>query len=96
MLVCREINLRVPGTPSSGRAARGEHQESGREDPGEAMDTKTEPDVRAIVSAVLEFDAVIREGADWMGVKDEDFARMAEAFGLSAEQLGALAVPGRR
>lgn len=54
------------------------------------MESKTEPDITSIVDAVLESDAEIPQDADLLGVRDEDFARMAEAFGLSAEHLNAL------
>lgn len=51
------------------------------------MDTKIDSDVGSIVNAVLQFDAEMRQGADLMGVRDEDVERMADAFRFGAERL---------
>jgi hypothetical protein len=52
-----------------------------------------EPDLETLVEQEQVRDAQVqppREGADALGVREEDFARMAAALGMSAGRLGEL------
>lgn len=71
-----------PSSPALARRPR-------LEDLDEVVNIKIGPESGSAVDAVLTGDAGIRDGADLLGVKDDDFARMAETFGFSPEFLRA-------
>ncbi|HKI97613.1 MAG TPA: hypothetical protein VKB51_03965 [bacterium] len=57
------------------------------------MDAKGEQDIGALVEIALQADATPDDDADPLGVREEDYGRMARAFGLSLERMDELLRP---